>query len=601
MNPMFNSFNGYLGGPIGSIIGAILIFIIGWLVALGIAALVRNVLAKINLNQRMNSSTGKTYDLEGIISKIVFWFIFVIAISGALNQLNLDAISAPFANMVNQVLAFIPNLIGAIAVGVIGWVVATVARTAINTALSKTSMDERLSAQAGVKPMSSTIADMVYWFILLIVLTMVLGQLELDGLFAPLTNMVDKIFSFIPNILIAGVVFVVGYIIAKVVRGIVTNLVSTFNVQELASKAGLSEQNSLPNIAGSLAFLVVIIPTIIAALNALKIEVIARPATNMLNKIMEALPNIFMAIAILVVTYYVIRMVANIIKSLIENTQINQLPAKVGLQETMGDKKISDLVGYAITFFAMLFASIAAADLLGFEPISAIITMFIAFGANIILGAIILFIGFWLANIIAGVVERSEKGSQFLANIVRVLIMGLVLAMGLKAMGIADSIVNLAFGLTLGAVAVAFALSFGLGGQAAAARFLRKMQDKMDEERTGLKVDSTHHSKTTSTTTDKVADAVHDATPSAATSPTTITTGTTDITTTGTPTTNPSANLGSGAVDITHIDTHENDTDSTTDFSSDSSFDSSNIDNGSIDNGSINDSDINNDDPNSYK
>ncbi|MGB2140055.1 MAG: mechanosensitive ion channel [Psychrobacter sp.] len=517
MNPMFTSFNGYLGGPIGSIIGAILIFIIGWLVALGIAALVRNVLAKVNLNQRMDTSTGKSYDLEGIISKIVFWFIFIIAISAALNTLNLNSISVPFANMVGQVLSFIPNLIAAIAIGIIGWVVATVARTALNTALSKTTMDERLSAQAGVKPMSSTIADMVYWFILLIVLTIVLGQLELDGLFAPLTNMVDKIFSFLPNIIIAGVVFVVGYIIAKVVRGIVTNLVSTFNVQELASKAGLSEENSLPNIAGSLAFLVVIIPTIIAALNALKIEVIARPATNMLNKIMEALPNIFMAAAILIVTYYVVRMVANIIKGLLENTEVNRLPAKVGLQEMMGEKRVSDVVGYAIVFFAMLFAAVAAADLLGFEPISAIITMFIAFGANIILGAIILFIGFWLANIIAGVVERSEQGSQFLANIVRVLIMGLVLAMGLKAMGIADSIVNLAFGLTLGAVAVAFALSFGLGGQEAAARLLRKMQDKMDKERDEAKAKSAV--EPSKSTQEKVQESVRDNTPTATSTP----------------------------------------------------------------------------------
>ena len=575
MNPMYTSFNGYLGGPIGSIIGAILIFIIGWLVALGIAALVRGVLSKVNLNQRMNSSTGKSYDLEGIISKIVFWFIFIIAISGALSQLNLNSISAPFANMVNQVLTFIPNLIAAIAVGVIGWVIATVARTAINAALAKTSMDERLSAKAGVKPMSSTIADMVYWFILLVVLTMVLGQLELDGLFAPLTNMVDKIFSFIPNILIAGVVFVVGYIIAKVVRGIVTNLVSTFDVQKLASKAGLSEQNSLPNIAGSLAFLVVIIPTIIAALNALKIDVIARPATNMLNKIMEALPNIFMAAAILIVTFYVVRMVANIIKGLIENTQINQLPAKVGLQETMGDKKISDLVSYAIIFFAMLFAAIAAADLLGFEPISAIITMFIAFGANIILGAVILFIGFWLANIIAGVVERSEQGSQFLANIVRVLIMGLVLAMGLKAMGIADSIVNLAFGLTLGAVAVAFALSFGLGGQEAAARFLRKMQDKMDRERDEAKAKSALTPN--SSTQDKFAASVRENTPNAASNTTPASTvSTTPVAPAATSTPNnlssntatPSnlgtsndldsrSDLGSEPVDINHIETDD--------------------------------------------
>lgn len=566
MNPMYTSFNGYLGGPIGSIIGAILIFIIGWLVALGIAALVRGVLSKVNLNQRMNSSTGKSYDLEGIISKIVFWFIFIIAISGALSQLNLNSISAPFANMVNQVLTFIPNLIAAIAVGVIGWVIATVARTAINAALAKTSMDERLSAKAGVKPMSSTIADMVYWFILLVVLTMVLGQLELDGLFAPLTNMVDKIFSFIPNILIAGVVFVVGYIIAKVVRGIVTNLVSTFDVQKLASKAGLSEQNSLPNIAGSLAFLVVIIPTIIAALNALKIDVIARPATNMLNKIMEALPNIFMAAAILVVTFYVVRMIANIIKGLIENTQINQLPAKVGLQETMGDKKISDLVSYAIIFFAMLFAAIAAADLLGFEPISAIIAMFIAFGANIILGAVILFIGFWLANIIAGVVERSEQGSQFLANIVRVLIMGLVLAMGLKAMGIADSIVNLAFGLTLGAVAVAFALSFGLGGQEAAARFLRKMQDKMDKERDEAKAKSalTPHSSTQ----DKVAASVRENTP------------------TSKPATTSTPDIHTDIVDTTRVNT---DTINTSDINNTAN---NNVNNTNVNDGSITDEDI---------
>ena len=557
MNPMFASFNGYLGGPIGSIIGAILIFIIGWLVALGIAALVRGVLNKIDLNQRMNSSTGKAYDLEGIISKVVFWFIFIIAISGALSQLNLDSISAPFANMVNQVLAFIPNLIAAIAVAMIGWVIATVARTAINAALAKTSMDERLSAHAGVKPMSSTIADIVYWFILLIVLTMVLGQLELDGLFAPLSIMVSQIFDAIPNILKAGIILLIGYVIAKVVRGIVTNLVATFDVQALASKAGLNNQNKLPNIAGSLAFLVIIIPTIIAALEALKIEVIARPAINMLNKITAALPNILMAIAILVVTYYIMRMVANIIRGLIENTQINQLPAKVGLQEAMGSQRVSDLVGYAIIFFSMLFASIAAADLLGFEAITAIITMFIAFGANIILGAVILFIGFWLANIIAGVVERSEQGSQFLANIVRVLIMGLVLAMGLKAMGIADSIVNLAFGLTLGAVAVAFALSFGLGGQEAAARYLRRLQDKIDKERDEAKVKSALTPN--QSTQDKVADAVRDNTPTNTNMPSintaSVNTSNTDIVDTTT--------LSNKPIDVSDIDNRNNNSDPT--------------------------------------
>ena len=42
--------------------------------------------------------------------------------------------------------------------------------------------------------------------------------------------------------------------------------------------------------------------------------------------------------------------------------------------------------------------------------------------------------------------------------------------MGLRQMGIADDIVNLAFGLLLGAIAVAVALAFGLGARDIAGR-----------------------------------------------------------------------------------------------------------------------------------
>lgn len=478
----FIVFNHYMTSPIGSVIGAILIFLVGYFAALLFGSLTKKALTKINLNQKMNAQTGKTYDLHSLLSKIVFWFVFVIAISAALNQLNLATISAPFANMVNQVLLFVPNLLAAAAVGVIGWVIAIVAKNATLAGLSKTTLDEKLAQEASVKPMSSTIADMVYWLILLVVLTMVLGRLELNGLFTPLANMIDKMFAFVPNIFTAGVIFFIGFVVAKIAKGIVTNLVTSLNIQALATKAGLSEKNSLPNIAGSLVFLVIIVPFTIAALDALKVEAISRPATNMLNKIMSALPNIFTATAILVVTYFVVRMVADIIKGLLQNTQVDALPAKLGVQEALGEQKVSGLVRGGIIFFAMLFATVAAADVLGFVQIGDIVTSFIHFGGQIILGAVILVIGFWLSGVVAGVVERSQQGSKCLASIVRTLIIGLVLAMGLRAMGIADSIVNLAFGLTLGSVAVAFALAFGLGGREAAARYLARMQDKLEAE-----------------------------------------------------------------------------------------------------------------------
>lgn len=501
MDNFFMNFNQTLGSSVVTMIGALVIFLVGWILAGVIGSMVHKLFTKLQLNQKMNASTGKTYDITTLLSRVAFWFVFIIGISASLSFLRLDAISVPFANMINQVLLFIPNLIGAGALAVVGFVIATIARTALNSVLNRTTLDEKLSQEAGVAPMSENIANIAYWFILLMFLPMILGQLGLTGLLTPVNGMIGKTLDFIPNIVVAGVLFFVGFVIAKILRGIVTNVVSSLNIQALTDKAGISNKLQLPNMAGSLVYLLVIITTIIMALDALKIESISRPATNMLNQIMTAIPNIIAAAAILGLTYYIMRIVANVVKGLLENTGVNDLPAKLGLQNVLNSEnkesqcncpsKVSDMVGHLLVFFALLFASIEASNLLGFKHISDLISMFIEFGAQILLGAVILSVGFWLANLLSGMVLRSPSGSTFLANLVRVLIMGLVLAMGLRAMGIADSIVNLAFGLTLGSVAVAFALAFGLGGRDAAARLLKNIQDNAEAEQQAKKLNQT--------------------------------------------------------------------------------------------------------------
>ncbi len=112
-----------------------------------------------------------------------------------------------------------------------------------------------------------------------------------------------------------------------------------------------------------------------------------------------------------------------------------------------------------------------AANRLEFTQVRDVVTLFIRFGGNIVLGATILTIGFWLANVAYNAIRRADTTqSESLASIARIAMLGLVIAMGLRAMGIADDIVNLAFLLAFGAVAVAIALSFGLGGRDAAGR-----------------------------------------------------------------------------------------------------------------------------------
>jgi hypothetical protein len=123
---------------------------------------------------------------------------------------------------------------------------------------------------------------------------------------------------------------------------------------------------------------------------------------------------------------------------------------------------------------------VEAANRLGFYQVRDVVTLFIKFGGDVLLGGLILVIGFWLANIAYNAIAKaSGPRSAGLARVAQIAILGLVIAMGLRAMGIADDIVNLAFGLTLGAVAVAVALSFGLGGREAAGKQMEYWLSKL--------------------------------------------------------------------------------------------------------------------------
>lgn len=465
------------------IIAAITILLVGWIIAFIIAAGIKKILTKLGTNQKLSNATGHRSNIENIVSRVIFWVVMVIAVIGALNVLNLSSISSPFSNMIQQFLLFIPQLIAAVAVGFVGWIVANLVKVGLKNLLDRTQLDEKLSAEVGVNPISHNIADIVYWLILLLFLPIVLSILGLQGLLIPVQNMVNEAVSYLPNIFIAGVIVFVGYILAKIVRGIVEGLSNSLNLQAQAEKIGLFKNSNLAKLLGSFVFAIVMITSLIVAFEALGIQAISQPATAMLAEIMYAIPHIIAAGLILIVAYVVSRFVGRLVAEVVAGTGVDEVPAKLDVQRFLGNTKISSVVGYLIVFFTMLFAVSEAANRLGFEQISGLISMFIQFGADILLGAVILVIGFWLANLVANVVQRGEyNSSRWLGNLVRILIMGLVIAMGLRAMGIADSIVNLAFGLTLGAVAVAFALAFGLGGRQPAERVLTDLIDKAKKE-----------------------------------------------------------------------------------------------------------------------
>ncbi|MFA5323855.1 MAG: mechanosensitive ion channel, partial [Smithella sp.] len=275
----------------------------------------------------------------------------------------------------------------------------------------------------------------------------------------------------------------VGWILATVLRNLTTNLLRTAGSDKIGQQAGLTEAVKLSTAAGLLVFVFVFIPALIAALDALKIEAISKPATDMLSMFFKSVPHIIAAGFILIITWFIASFATRLLASLLSAVGFDNLPQHAGLASVFKKTTASVFIGYVVLFFSMLFATIEAANQLGFTHISDIVDTFVRFGGDVLLGSIILVVGFWLANLAYEAIDKaSGPHTNGLARIGRFAILGLVLALGLRAMGIADDIVNLAFGLTLGAIAVAVALSFGLGGREAAGKLMANWLAKFNSD-----------------------------------------------------------------------------------------------------------------------
>jgi prepilin-type N-terminal cleavage/methylation domain-containing protein len=187
-------------------------------------------------------------------------------------------------------------------------------------------------------------------------------------------------------------------------------------------------------------------------------------------------PNIIGAGIILTVTYFIAKFVISILSSILDSMTIDTMPARLGIQD-MFSKSFTPtkLISGAIMFFSMLTAATAAINTLGIGIISDIFAKILQFGGGILVGGIILLIGNFLSSL---AYIKLSSSNPTLAGVARIAILGLVLAMGLKAMGLADNIVNMAFGFTIGAVAIAASLAFGFGGRDAAKKVADKWADK---------------------------------------------------------------------------------------------------------------------------
>jgi hypothetical protein len=437
----------------------------GWLLALIGRGLTRSLLTRIDLDGRLMKVFGEgeepaAINLTSWISRIVYYLILLLVIVTLLARLDLGVAAAPISAVLAQILAYIPLLLGAAALLLLVWIVASALRFIVTRALRVARIDDWLTRQADVEAagavsISATLGSVVYWLVFLLFLPAILNALNVQ--LTPVEGMVNEILGALPNILGASIVLIVGWIAARIVRQIVTNLLAGAGVDRLGERTGVAAalgEQKLSGILGTVVYVLILVPVVIAALNSLEIEAVSGPASQMLGSVLQAVPAIFAAFLLIGVAYFVARMVGAFVSNMLTGVGFNRVLTWIGLGSEVPEEgqTPSEVVGYLTTL----------ADL---------VSQFLVAAGGVVTGILIFGLGLYFARI-ADRVLRSTGGSQahLLAPVARVSIVVFSGALALRQTGIAEDIVNLAFGIVLGTVAVAAALAFGLGSREVAAK-----------------------------------------------------------------------------------------------------------------------------------
>lgn len=487
------------------LLGATAIVVVGWLMAAIAAKAAKNLLHKTEIDNKIAAGvTGqeKVPQLEALISGLVYWSILLLTIVAVLQILGLEVASRPLNNFLEQLIGFVPKILGATIFLTTAWLLATVVKLLTIRGLEAIKLDQRLQetqdpANTNQLSLTHTIANSLYWLIFLLFLVPVLDTLGLDQALQPLQTLINQLLSIIPNILAAGLIATVGWFLANVAKRVITNLLATTGVDNLGTRFGVSPANgvqSLSGILGTIAYILILIPIAIASLNALKIDAISQPAIAMLQQILNTLPSIFTATGILIVAYFLGRFVGDLVTSVLTSIGFNNiftllgLPAPTTPKITDGEpvtptRTPSELGGIVVLVGIMLFATLAAVDILNIPALTSLVQSIVIVLGKILAGLVVFAIGLFLANLAFNIISSSGSSqSKILAQVARISIIALVSAMALQQIGVAPDIVNLAFGLLFGAIAVAIAIAFGLGSREIAQEQVREWLDSFKEK-----------------------------------------------------------------------------------------------------------------------
>ena len=374
---------------------------------------------------------------------------------------------------------YLPRVMGAFAIVLVAWTGAWLARKAIVRATAAARIDERLSSPG----LSSTLAGVAAALVWLLALPALLGTLELQGLLTPVNAMLSRLMGFVPNVIGAAVMLGIGLLIARIAKQLVSGLLRAAGSERLAEKIGLAGSlgpDGLAGLAGQIVFALLLLPTLMAALQPLALDALTQPLSRLFDMLISMVPRLISAALVVGIALFVGRALANLVSAMLAGAGLDRLPARIGAAAAgatrVAGRTPSEWVGAAVMAGLLLVAVAQATEILGLPVLSEIVATLGAALARLAVAAVVLVAGVLLASMAARAIEAGGlPNARALAWTARGAILFFTGALALRQAGLPAEIVAIAFGAVVGAVAVAAAVAFGIGGRQVAARALEQV------------------------------------------------------------------------------------------------------------------------------
>ena len=285
---------------------ALAIFIVGRWVAKFIGKMVAKGLGKTSLDDKVAKMAG--FDgrkVEAGLGKFVYYLLLLFVVVVLLDYLGMSQATEPLKEMLTRFFNYIPSLIGGCFLLFLTVFLARIVKNIVASLMQAGRVDERLGSKDG-HPITTAVTNALFALIILLMLPTVMGVFNLPQISQHLSEVVSQITGALPGVLKALILVAIGYLIAKIGRDLVYNMLKAVGFNELPAKLGYrgemgSGTKSPAGLVSALVMLSLMAVIIAEALNLMQLEFISGLSEGFLDgyfKILGAL--IIAAVAIFV-------------------------------------------------------------------------------------------------------------------------------------------------------------------------------------------------------------------------------------------------------------------------------------------------------------